>query len=150
MLNHEHICTYAHSLTSTHLMHTHTHTHTHSDNRHKLRSVFTETQVIVCCCFTIIGLRTMVKACGFHLVNLFPNNFFQGVCEEMTYEEIQEHYPEEFALRDQDKYRYRYPKGEVRVGRAARLLEHLPVSSFQLPEFHSLLDSFRSRVKHIL
>ncbi|XP_020834622.1 6-phosphofructo-2-kinase/fructose-2,6-bisphosphatase 1 isoform X3 [Phascolarctos cinereus] len=36
----------------------------------------------------------------------------QGVCEEMTYEEIQQHYPEEFALRDQDKYRYRYPKGE--------------------------------------
>ena len=29
------------------------------------------------------------------------------------YEEIQENYPEEFALRDQDKYRYRYPKGEV-------------------------------------
>lgn len=37
----------------------------------------------------------------------------QGVCEEMTYEEIQERYPYEFALRDQDKYRYRYPKGEV-------------------------------------
>uniref|UniRef100_A0A8D0LUY6 6-phosphofructo-2-kinase/fructose-2,6-biphosphatase 1 n=2 Tax=Sus scrofa TaxID=9823 RepID=A0A8D0LUY6_PIG len=37
---------------------------------------------------------------------------YKGVCEEMTYEEIQEHYPEEFALRDQDKYRYRYPKGE--------------------------------------
>ncbi|XP_015442645.1 6-phosphofructo-2-kinase/fructose-2,6-bisphosphatase 4 [Pteropus alecto] len=35
-----------------------------------------------------------------------------GVCEEMTYEEIQDHYPLEFALRDQDKYRYRYPKGE--------------------------------------
>lgn len=32
----------------------------------------------------------------------------------MMYEEIQEHYPLEFALRDQDKYRYRYPKGEVR------------------------------------
>jgi hypothetical protein len=32
----------------------------------------------------------------------------------MTYEEIQDHYPEEFALRDQNKYRYRYPKGEVR------------------------------------
>lgn len=29
------------------------------------------------------------------------------------YEEIQEHFPEEFALRDQDKFRYRYPKGEV-------------------------------------
>lgn len=33
----------------------------------------------------------------------------------MMYEEIQEHYPQEFALRDQDKYRYRYPKGEVRA-----------------------------------
>ena len=30
----------------------------------------------------------------------------------MTYEEIQEKYPKEFALRDQDKYHYRYPKGE--------------------------------------
>lgn len=29
------------------------------------------------------------------------------------YEEIQDRYPLEFALRDQDKYRYRYPKGEV-------------------------------------
>ncbi len=39
----------------------------------------------------------------------------QGVCEEMTYEEIQDHFTEEFALRDQDKYRYRYPKGEVSI-----------------------------------
>lgn len=31
------------------------------------------------------------------------------------YEEIQQRYPQEFALRDQDKYRYRYPKGEVRL-----------------------------------
>lgn len=31
----------------------------------------------------------------------------------MMYEEIQDNYPLEFALRDQDKYRYRYPKGEV-------------------------------------
>lgn len=37
----------------------------------------------------------------------------------MTYEEIQEHFPEEFALRDQDKYRYRYPKGEVGVDPAS-------------------------------
>ncbi|XP_060793435.1 6-phosphofructo-2-kinase/fructose-2,6-bisphosphatase 1 isoform X3 [Neoarius graeffei] len=40
------------------------------------------------------------------------NEINAGVCEEMTYEEIQENYPEEFAMRDQDKYRYRYPKGE--------------------------------------
>lgn len=39
--------------------------------------------------------------------------FFQGVCEEMTYELIQKTFPEEFALRDQDKYHYRYPGGEV-------------------------------------
>ena len=33
----------------------------------------------------------------------------------MTYEEIQEKYPEEFARRDQDKYHYRYPRGEVEI-----------------------------------
>lgn len=31
----------------------------------------------------------------------------------MTYAEIEKQYPEEFALRDQDKYLYRYPGGEV-------------------------------------
>ncbi|XP_048149124.1 6-phosphofructo-2-kinase/fructose-2,6-bisphosphatase isoform X3 [Corvus hawaiiensis] len=40
------------------------------------------------------------------------NEIDAGICEEMSYEEIQEHYPKELALRDQDKYRYRYPKGE--------------------------------------
>lgn len=40
----------------------------------------------------------------------------QGECEELMYEEIQGNYPLEFALRDQDKYRYRYPKGEVSSG----------------------------------
>ncbi|XP_034732140.1 6-phosphofructo-2-kinase/fructose-2,6-bisphosphatase 1 isoform X4 [Etheostoma cragini] len=40
------------------------------------------------------------------------NEIDAGVCEELTYEEIQQNLPEEFALRDQDKYRYRYPKGE--------------------------------------
>ncbi|KAM9758948.1 6-phosphofructo-2-kinase/fructose-2,6-bisphosphatase 2 isoform 5-T5 [Menidia menidia] len=40
------------------------------------------------------------------------NSFHGGVCEEMTYEMIQETFPEEFVLRDQDKYHYRYPGGE--------------------------------------
>lgn len=31
----------------------------------------------------------------------------------MTYEMIQMTFPEEFAMRDQDKYHYRYPGGEV-------------------------------------
>ena len=44
----------------------------------------------------------------------------------MTYEEIKDTYPEEYALREQDKYYYRYPTGEVRArwaagGRAAGL-----------------------------
>lgn len=38
----------------------------------------------------------------------------QGVCEEMTYAQIEKQYPDEFALRDQEKYLYRYPGGEVR------------------------------------
>ncbi|KAJ3603370.1 hypothetical protein NHX12_031112 [Muraenolepis orangiensis] len=40
------------------------------------------------------------------------NEINAGVCEEMMYEEIQESFPLEFAMRDQDKFRYRYPKGE--------------------------------------
>ncbi|XP_048467956.1 6-phosphofructo-2-kinase/fructose-2,6-bisphosphatase 2 isoform X4 [Rhincodon typus] len=40
------------------------------------------------------------------------NELDAGVCEELTYSEIQDSYPEEFALRDQDKYHYRYPGGE--------------------------------------
>uniref|UniRef100_A0A3Q3WAD9 6-phosphofructo-2-kinase domain-containing protein n=1 Tax=Mola mola TaxID=94237 RepID=A0A3Q3WAD9_MOLML len=46
------------------------------------------------------------------ILGFAKDNGYKGVCEEMTYEEIQENCPEEFALRDQNKYRYRYPKGE--------------------------------------
>ncbi|XP_063933069.1 6-phosphofructo-2-kinase/fructose-2,6-bisphosphatase 1 isoform X3 [Zophobas morio] len=40
------------------------------------------------------------------------NEIDAGVCEEMTYEEINEKYPEEFAARDVNKFAYRYPRGE--------------------------------------
>ncbi|KAM9342649.1 6-phosphofructo-2-kinase/fructose-2,6-bisphosphatase 2-like isoform 2-T4 [Pholidichthys leucotaenia] len=40
------------------------------------------------------------------------NEIDAGVCEDMTYEMIEKKYPEEFAMRDQDKYHYRYPGGE--------------------------------------
>ncbi|XP_060034283.1 6-phosphofructo-2-kinase/fructose-2,6-bisphosphatase 2 isoform X3 [Erinaceus europaeus] len=40
------------------------------------------------------------------------NEIDAGMCEEMTYAEIKEQYPEEFALRDQEKFLYRYPGGE--------------------------------------
>lgn len=39
----------------------------------------------------------------------------------MTYEEIQEQYPTEFALRDRDKFHYRYPSGESYQDLVARL-----------------------------
>ncbi|XP_027205127.2 6-phosphofructo-2-kinase/fructose-2,6-biphosphatase [Dermatophagoides pteronyssinus] len=49
------------------------------------------------------------------------NEIDAGICEEMTYEEIQQKYPEEFALRDQNKFHYRYPKGESYEDLVARL-----------------------------
>ncbi|CEI92106.1 Putative 6-phosphofructo-2-kinase/fructose-2, 6-biphosphatase [Rhizopus microsporus] len=35
-----------------------------------------------------------------------------GVCDGMTYEEIEEKYPEDYACRDDDKFNYRYRGGE--------------------------------------
>ncbi|KAI1506437.1 6-phosphofructo-2-kinase [Biscogniauxia marginata] len=35
-----------------------------------------------------------------------------GVCDGMTYQEIKDVYPEDFAARDEDKYNYRYRGGE--------------------------------------
>ncbi|KAB5546686.1 hypothetical protein PHYPO_G00074870 [Pangasianodon hypophthalmus] len=40
------------------------------------------------------------------------NEIDAGICEEMSYDMIKEKYPDEFAMRDQDKYHYRYPGGE--------------------------------------
>lgn len=35
-----------------------------------------------------------------------------GVCDGLTYQEIKDKYPEDFAARDEDKYNYRYRGGE--------------------------------------
>lgn len=43
------------------------------------------------------------------------NEIDAGVCEGMTYEEIQEKFPQDFAKRDNDKFHYRYPSGEVSI-----------------------------------
>uniref|UniRef100_A0A182N9R7 6-phosphofructo-2-kinase domain-containing protein n=1 Tax=Anopheles dirus TaxID=7168 RepID=A0A182N9R7_9DIPT len=40
------------------------------------------------------------------------NEIDAGICEEMTYEDIQQRFPEEFRARDQNKFAYRYPRGE--------------------------------------
>lgn len=49
------------------------------------------------------------------------NEIDAGICEEMTYEEIQAKYPEEFTSRDQNKFFYRYPRGESYEDLVARL-----------------------------
>ena len=40
------------------------------------------------------------------------NELDSGCCDGLTYEEIAERFPVEFAARDKDKFRYRYPGGE--------------------------------------
>ena len=46
---------------------------------------------------------------------------FAGACDGMTYEEIEEKFPEEFELRKVDKLAYRYPRGESYLDVIARL-----------------------------
>lgn len=43
------------------------------------------------------------------VIFIFPP---QGECEGLTYEELATHFPRDFALRDHEKLKYRYPQGE--------------------------------------
>ncbi|XP_065178545.1 6-phosphofructo-2-kinase/fructose-2,6-bisphosphatase 1-like [Sycon ciliatum] len=49
------------------------------------------------------------------------NELDAGDCDGLTYEQIQETFPSQFALRDQDKFHYRYPRGESYEDLVARL-----------------------------
>ncbi|XP_050330137.1 6-phosphofructo-2-kinase/fructose-2,6-bisphosphatase 1 isoform X1 [Bactrocera neohumeralis] len=49
------------------------------------------------------------------------NEIDAGHCEEMTYEQIKEKFPEEFKARDLNKFAYRYPRGESYEDLVARL-----------------------------
>jgi broad specificity phosphatase PhoE len=49
------------------------------------------------------------------------DELFAGSCDGMTYEEIEEKYPEEFQRRKNDKLAYRYPRGESYLDVIARL-----------------------------
>lgn len=62
------------------------------------------------CLKRTIQTARLVKAPQEHLAAL--NELDTGVCDGMTYEEIAERYPIEFAARDEDKFLYRYPGGE--------------------------------------
>ncbi|XP_053951109.1 6-phosphofructo-2-kinase/fructose-2,6-bisphosphatase 1 [Anastrepha ludens] len=49
------------------------------------------------------------------------NEIDAGHCEEMSYEQIKEKFPEEFKARDVNKFAYRYPRGESYEDLVARL-----------------------------
>jgi broad specificity phosphatase PhoE len=49
------------------------------------------------------------------------DELFAGSCDGMTYEEIEERFPDEWKLRAADKLAYRYPRGESYLDVIARL-----------------------------
>ncbi|XP_046463681.1 6-phosphofructo-2-kinase/fructose-2,6-bisphosphatase-like isoform X2 [Daphnia pulex] len=49
------------------------------------------------------------------------NELDAGICEELTYEEILQKYPDDFKARDTNKFHYRYPRGESYEDLVARL-----------------------------
>lgn len=49
------------------------------------------------------------------------DELYAGLCDGMTYKEIEEMYPDEFAARQNDKLSYRYPRGESYMDVTLRL-----------------------------
>lgn len=49
------------------------------------------------------------------------DELYAGICDGMTYKEIEQAYPEEFARRQDDKLSYRYPRGESYMDVTLRL-----------------------------
>lgn len=44
-----------------------------------------------------------------------------GICDSMTYEEMNKKYPPEYNMRLKDKLNYRYPRGESYIDLISRL-----------------------------
>jgi broad specificity phosphatase PhoE len=53
-----------------------------------------------------------IKHLGQHIVLKCLDEIDAGICENMTYEDVEKVYPKEFEERTKDKLRYRYPRGE--------------------------------------
>jgi len=49
------------------------------------------------------------------------DEIYAGVCDGMTYGEIEQVYPEEYSMRKEDKLGYRYPRGESYLDVISRL-----------------------------
>ena len=69
------------------------------------------------------------------------DEIYAGVCDGMTYEEIEANYPEEFALRRENKLGYRYPRGESYLDVISRLDPLIQAGVFA--SIHSLVTFTR-------
>ena len=65
------------------------------------------------------GLGEWVQMAPRMMRNL--DEIYAGVCDGMTYQEIESTYPEEYAMRKEDKLGYRYPRGESYLDVISRL-----------------------------
>jgi hypothetical protein len=84
-------------------------------------------------CFSII-------ICNFaRCNNFFVDEIDVGICDGLTYEEIETTFKQEFELRSKDKLRYRYPRGESYEDVVRRYSLSLSFFSFSLslPRFRS-------------
>jgi broad specificity phosphatase PhoE len=98
------------------------------DNMTKFCSTLTRTQQ------TISYLDEFGKEAPFVKKELDEIN--AGICDSMTYEEINEKYPREYNMRLEDKLNYRYPRGESYIDLISRLEPFvLEVESHDKPLF---------------
>ena len=77
-----------------------------------------------CWCYTLIvtlPLQTLTPSIIAVYVYCMPDELYAGICDGLTYKEIEEKYPEEFARRQDDKLTYRYPRGESYMDVTLRL-----------------------------
>ena len=58
------------------------------------------------------------------------DELYAGVCDGLTYKEIEEQFPEEFARRQEDKLTYRYPRGKIALDFNSSMLSFAPVTIF--------------------
>ncbi|KAK9883171.1 hypothetical protein WA026_001370 [Henosepilachna vigintioctopunctata] len=86
-----------------------------------------------------------IKAPQLHLPEL--DEIYSGDCESLTYEELQELFPRELALRDHEKLKYRYPQGESYLDVMKRLI---PILSQLETETNVLVVSHQAVLRCIL
>lgn len=59
-----------------------------------------------------------------------------GICDGLTYKQIQDSMPDEFAARAEDKYHYRYPRGESYQVTSGNCVHQWPHHALVTPSLH--------------